>query len=88
MLKAHTDLCVINRTINMVHGKPVAPYKLRYLLIEAVPRHQHTCQYALVKLLTGVRGMFTAVGDDDQSIYAWRGADIENLNRLHTDFPR
>lgn len=60
--------------------------KLRYLLIDEY-QDTNTCQYALVKLLTGVRGMFTAVGDDDQSIYAWRGADIENLNRLHTDFP-
>jgi len=44
-------------------------------------------QYLLVKLLTGVRGQFTVVGDDDQSIYAWRGARPENLSLLQKDFP-
>ncbi len=45
-------------------------------------------QYELVKLLVGVRGALTVVGDDDQSIYAWRGARPENLARLREDFPR
>lgn len=36
-------------------------------------------QYELIKLLTGTRAMFTAVGDDDQAIYAWRGATLDNL---------
>ena len=40
-----------------------------------------------MKLLTGSKGMFTAVGDDDQSIYAWRGANMENPRLLQTDFP-
>ncbi len=61
--------------------------KLRYLLIDEY-QDTNTCQYQLVKLLTGVRGMFTAVGDDDQSIYAWRGANMENLRLLQQDFPR
>ncbi|MBV8047482.1 MAG: UvrD-helicase domain-containing protein [Paludibacterium sp.] len=61
--------------------------KLRYLLIDEY-QDTNTCQYQLVKLLTGVRGMFTAVGDDDQSIYAWRGANMENLRLLQHDFPR
>ncbi|TCP10936.1 ATP-dependent DNA helicase Rep [Crenobacter luteus] len=61
--------------------------KLRYLLIDEY-QDTNTCQYQMVKLLTGVRGMFTAVGDDDQSIYAWRGANMENLRLLQQDFPR
>jgi ATP-dependent DNA helicase Rep len=44
-------------------------------------------QYQLVKLLAGHRQCLTAVGDDDQSIYAWRGARPENLVQLSTDFP-
>ncbi|PRP69218.1 ATP-dependent DNA helicase Rep [Chromobacterium amazonense] len=60
--------------------------KLRYLLIDEY-QDTNTCQYQLVKLLTGVRGLFTAVGDDDQSIYAWRGANMENLRLLQQDFP-
>ncbi len=50
----------------------------------------NTCQYELVKLLVtgiGKKPMFTAVGDDDQAIYAWRGATIENLKTLQVDFP-
>jgi ATP-dependent DNA helicase Rep len=61
--------------------------KLRYLLIDEY-QDTNTCQYQMVKLLTGVRGMFTAVGDDDQSIYAWRGANMENLRLLQQDFPK
>jgi len=61
--------------------------KLRYLLLDEY-QDTNTCQYQMVKLLTGVRGMFTAVGDDDQSIYAWRGANMENLRLLAQDFPR
>jgi ATP-dependent DNA helicase Rep len=61
--------------------------KLRYLLLDEY-QDTNTCQYQLVQLLAGVRGMFTAVGDDDQSIYAWRGANVENLRLLQQDFPR
>lgn len=45
-------------------------------------------QYELLKALVGDRALFTAVGDDDQSIYGWRGATIENLKRLPQDFPQ
>ena len=45
-------------------------------------------QYELLKLLVGERGRFTAVGDDDQSIYGWRGATLDNLKRLPVDYPQ
>jgi ATP-dependent DNA helicase Rep len=59
--------------------------RLRYLLVD---EYQDTngAQYALMKLLAGPAGRFTAVGDDDQAIYAWRGADVENLRRLGEDY--
>jgi len=63
--------------------------KLRYLLLDEY-QDTNACQYELVKLLvTGVgkKPMFTAVGDDDQAIYAWRGATMENLRILQDDFP-
>ena len=44
-------------------------------------------QYELLKLLVGDRGRFTAGGDDDQSIYGWRGATLDNLKRLPQDWP-
>ncbi len=44
-------------------------------------------QYEMLKLLVGARGRFTAVGDDDQSIYGWRGATLENLKKLPLDYP-
>jgi len=63
--------------------------RLRYLLLDEY-QDTNTCQYELVKLLVtgiGKKPMFTAVGDDDQAIYAWRGATVENLKTLQTDFP-
>ncbi|MCJ0761629.1 ATP-dependent helicase [Variovorax terrae] len=44
-------------------------------------------QYEVLKLLVGERARFTAVGDDDQSIYGWRGATLDNLRKLPVDFP-
>ena len=60
--------------------------KIRYLLVDEY-QDTNACQYELLKLLVTPREAFTAVGDDDQSIYGWRGATLENLNRLGTDFP-
>jgi ATP-dependent DNA helicase Rep len=60
--------------------------RLRYLLVDEY-QDTNRAQYRLLRQLTGVRGAFTAVGDDDQAIYAWRGADVENLRLLQTDFP-
>ncbi len=45
-------------------------------------------QYEVLKLLVGARGRFTAVGDDDQSIYGWRGATLDNLKKLPIDYPQ
>lgn len=59
---------------------------IRYLLVDEY-QDTNSSQYELVRLLIGARGTLTAVGDDDQSIYAWRGAKPENLQQLHTDFP-
>ena len=61
--------------------------KIRYLLIDEY-QDTNLTQYQLVKLLAGNLGRFTVVGDDDQSIYAWRGAQPENLTQLQKDFPR
>ena len=62
-------------------------HKLKYLLIDEY-QDTNACQYKLVKLLTCIEGQFTAVGDDDQAIYGWRGADVENLRQLTQDFTR
>ena len=60
--------------------------RLRYLLVDEY-QDTNACQYKLLKLLAGPRAAFTAVGDDDQAIYGWRGADIENLRGLPRDYP-
>ena len=61
--------------------------KIRYLLVDEY-QDTNLTQYQLVKLLAGNLGKLTVVGDDDQSIYAWRGAQPENLSQLQHDFPR
>jgi len=60
--------------------------RLRYLLIDEY-QDTNRAQYRLLRALAGVRAAFTAVGDDDQAIYAWRGADVENLKLLKLDYP-
>jgi len=60
--------------------------KIRYMLVDEY-QDTNVCQYELVKLLVAGRAAFTVVGDDDQSIYAWRGARPENLAQLEQDFP-
>ncbi len=60
--------------------------KIRYLLVDEY-QDTNTSQYELVKLLVGERARFTVVGDDDQSIYSWRGANPQNLVLLGKDFP-
>ncbi|EDX88327.1 DNA helicase Rep [Alcanivorax sp. DG881] len=60
--------------------------RIQYLLVD---EYQDTngAQYEMVKMLTLPEGKFTVVGDDDQSIYAWRGARPENLAQLQEDWP-
>lgn len=60
--------------------------RIRYLLVDEY-QDTNTSQYQLVKLLVGKRANFTVVGDDDQSIYSWRGAQPKNLVQLSKDFP-
>ena len=60
---------------------------LRYVLVDEY-QDTNAIQYEMLKLLAGERALFTAVGDDDQSIYGWRGATIDNLKRLPQDYPQ
>ncbi|WP_044367038.1 DNA helicase Rep [Vibrio fluvialis] len=60
--------------------------RIRYLLVDEY-QDTNSSQYELVKLLVGERGRLTVVGDDDQSIYSWRGAKPQNLVLLGQDFP-
>ncbi len=60
--------------------------RIRYLLVDEY-QDTNDAQYGLLRQLAGERGAMTAVGDDDQSIYAWRGANAENLDQLGRDYP-
>ncbi|ELB2920957.1 DNA helicase Rep [Vibrio alginolyticus] len=60
--------------------------RIRYLLVDEY-QDTNTSQYELVKLIVGERGRLTVVGDDDQSIYSWRGAKPQNLVLLGEDYP-
>lgn len=60
--------------------------KLTYLLVDEY-QDTNTCQYHMIKQLVGIRSGLTVVGDDDQSIYAWRGARPENIGQLKNDYP-
>lgn len=61
--------------------------RIRYLLVDEY-QDTNATQYELVKQIVGTRGALTVVGDDDQSIYAWRGAQPENLALLQKDYPQ
>jgi ATP-dependent DNA helicase Rep len=60
---------------------------IRYLLVDEY-QDTNTSQYQLVRLLVGERARFTVVGDDDQSIYSWRGAQPKNLSLLKEHYPQ
>ncbi len=61
--------------------------KMGHVLVDEY-QDTNATQYELLKLLVGERARFTAVGDDDQSIYGWRGATLDNLKKLPIDFPQ
>ena len=61
--------------------------RLRYVLVDEY-QDTNATQYEMLKSLAGERALFTAVGDDDQSIYGWRGATVANLKRLPQEYPR
>jgi DNA helicase-2/ATP-dependent DNA helicase PcrA len=60
--------------------------RFQHILVDEF-QDTNTIQYAWLRLLAGERAKITIVGDDDQSIYGWRGARIENLQRFEKDFP-
>ena len=60
--------------------------RCRYLLIDEY-QDTNPAQYQLLRLLSGEQALFTAVGDDDQAIYGWRGASLDNLAQLPGDYP-
>jgi ATP-dependent DNA helicase Rep len=60
--------------------------RLRHVLVDEY-QDTNAAQYRLLQKLAGVRAAFTAVGDDDQAIYGWRGASVDNLKQLSTDYP-
>ena len=60
--------------------------RIGYLLVDEC-QDTNDAQYRLLKAIAGPQGNFTCVGDDDQSIYAWRGANPENLQQMERDYP-
>ncbi|KRD14625.1 ATP-dependent DNA helicase Rep [Acidovorax sp. Root267] len=82
---------LIGMPLRLLRDFPEVRAKWQALLSHVlVDEYQDTnaTQYELLKLLVGERGHFTAVGDDDQSIYGWRGATLDNLKKLPIDFPQ
>jgi len=71
------------------HNRILQRYQERYVYV-LVDEFQDTdsAQYQLVRLLTAKRGNLFAVGDEDQSIYGWRGADFRNVRRFRDDYPK
>nr|WP_122013303.1 UvrD-helicase domain-containing protein [Maliibacterium massiliense] len=82
------DLILNTLTLFADHPDVLSAYSARFRYIH-VDEYQDTnmAQYMLVKLLAGYHGNICVVGDDDQSIYGWRGADIRNILEFEKDFP-
>jgi len=83
------DLILLPVLLLQQHAKILEKWqnKIRYLLVDEY-QDTNVTQYQLVKLIAGNLGRFTVVGDDDQSIYAWRGASPKNLEQLQKDYAR
>jgi DNA helicase-2/ATP-dependent DNA helicase PcrA len=82
------DLLVLPVRTFQENPDRLAEYRARFQFI-LVDEYQDTnrAQYQLIKLLGGEHGNVLVVGDDDQSIYGWRGADIRNILDFEKDFP-
>ena len=80
---------LIRLPVDLFQGHPEAllrwQQRLRYLLIDEY-QDTNDCQYQMMRLLAGNRAAVTVVGDDDQAIYAWRGASTANLHNLQEDY--
>jgi len=81
---------LICQTINLLRGQPDIKVKfnnnLRYVLIDEF-QDTNKAQFDLIKLMLGRHENITVVGDEDQSIYGWRGADINNILSFQQTFP-
>lgn len=82
------DLIVYPVLLFNMHADILARWqqKIRYLLVDEY-QDTNACQFQLIQHLVGQSGQLTVVGDDDQAIYAWRGADIQNIHLLSETFP-
>ncbi len=82
------DLILLPVTLFQEHADVLERWqnRIHYLLVDEY-QDTNTGQYLLVKLLVGPRSGLTVVGDDDQSIYSWRGARPENMVQLEQDYP-
>ncbi|MBI4406214.1 MAG: UvrD-helicase domain-containing protein [Deltaproteobacteria bacterium] len=82
------DLILLTVKLLSHHPRVLAAYQERFhhLLIDEY-QDTNRCQYQLMKLLAGLRANICAVGDEDQSIYRWRGADITNILNFEQDYP-
>jgi len=78
------------RTVTLLTGNPTVrerfQRRFQYLLVDEY-QDTNRAQYDIVRLLAGDRGNVTVVGDEDQSIYSWRGANISNILDFESDFP-
>ncbi len=82
------DLLLHNLTIFTAHPDVLADYheRFRYLLVDEY-QDTNVAQYLWLRLLAQKRQNVCCVGDDDQSIYGWRGAEVDNILRFERDFP-
>lgn len=82
------DLILKTVQLFQQHPRVIEAYQKRFPFV-LIDEYQDTnrCQYLLMKLLAGTSANICAVGDEDQSIYKWRGADISNILNFERDYP-